>query len=108
MAVGPKDFRGDMLAEAADIVSGARDEAYGSPEDNFQRIATLWSVIFGVPITPTQVSLAMIQLKVAREINRHSADNFVDIAGYSACGYEIEEKKVTEREFQDMMDDFDL
>jgi hypothetical protein len=104
---GKPDYRGDMLKEASDIVSGARDAAYGSPEDNFARIAALWSPIFKTDVTPRQVTLAMIQLKVAREINKHSDDNFVDIAGYAACGYEIE-KKIEAHNVQDLMNEFDL
>lgn len=78
-----------VLRDAATIVSGERDVQYGAPEDNFLRIAKMWSVIFETEITPAQVASAMIALKLARQVNRDSPDNWVDIAGYAACGAEV-------------------
>ena len=49
-------------------------------------------------ITPFQVGMMMILLKVARtETGTGSMDNFIDIAGYSACAGEIY-KKLCEEE----------
>ena len=61
--------RVEALRDAATIIQGARDDAYGGPEDNFQRIATLWSVIFGHEVTLPQVALAMSAVKMARLVN---------------------------------------
>ena len=78
----------DILEEAAEVISGARQEKYGSPEDSFQKIADLWSTHLDHPISAQDVSLMMILLKVARvpEKKKASRDTMVDIAGYAAIG----------------------
>lgn len=83
--------RHECLAEASRIISGDRDRQYGGPEDNFERIAKLWSVIFGIEVTKEDVAMAMVAVKVARYASRSGfqADTWTDIAGYAACGYEV-------------------
>lgn len=83
--------RQQMLEEAADIISGQRDTQYGGPEDNFGRIAKIWSVILGIEVTTEDVAMMMVGLKVARYANKSGfqGDTWVDIAGYAACGYEV-------------------
>jgi len=71
-----------LATDAIHVVNGPRQRDYAHPRVNFQRIADLWSPIFGITVTPEQVALAMIQVKVARELNRHTRDNLVDICGY--------------------------
>lgn len=85
--------RAKMLAEASNIISGERDRQYGGPEDNFERIAKIWSVIFGVEVTKEDVAMAMVAVKVARYASKSGfqPDTWVDIAGYAACGYEVGE-----------------
>ena len=80
-----------MLEEASEIISGQRDAQYGGPEDNFGRIAKIWSVILGIEISTEDVAMLMVGLKVARFANNSGfqADTWVDIAGYAACGYEV-------------------
>lgn len=71
-----------ILEEAQELVSGARQDAYDHPLDNFTRIAKIWSVILDMDVTPEQVGLCMVGLKVAREAHVHKRDNLVDGAGY--------------------------
>lgn len=80
-----------MLLDAARIISGQRDEQYGGPEDNFQRIADIWSVIFDRKFTKEDVAMAMIGVKLARFVSDYGfqADTWTDIAGYAACGFEV-------------------
>lgn len=82
------------LDEAARIVAGDRDVQYGGPEDNFLRIAKIWSVILGIEITTEDVAMMMVGVKVARYANKSGfqPDTWIDIAGYGACGYEVGEK----------------
>jgi hypothetical protein len=47
------------------------------------RTAKFWSEILGLPVTPEQVALCMIAVKMSREVNAHKRDNLVDIAGYA-------------------------
>ncbi len=83
--------REKMLIEAAKIISGQRDKQYGGPEENFGRIAQMWSVIFGRKFTREEVAMAMIAVKLARHASNYGfqADTWTDIAGYAACGYEV-------------------
>jgi hypothetical protein len=71
-----------LTDEANEIVNGARNKAYGHPSKNFKLTADLWSVILGIPVTPEQVALCMIQLKIARELHSVKRDNLVDAIGY--------------------------
>jgi hypothetical protein len=74
---------GEMLDTAKGMVNGPRDEHYGHPRDNFQRIADLWSVVFKREVTIEEVAMCMVLLKVARLINRQDhVDSWLDIAGY--------------------------
>ena len=82
--------RKEILDKAAVIVGG-KDSQHGGTEDNFNRIARLWYAYKGVPFTSKDVAVMMILLKVARVASGHqNDDNFVDIAGYAACGGELE------------------
>lgn len=78
----------ELLAEAG-LVSGHRELDYGSAERNLSRIAELWTAAFGWDVTPRQVALAMVLLKVARDTHRPKHDNLVDIAGYAALAAEV-------------------
>lgn len=81
----------DALRDAASIITGDRDKQYGGPEENFERISKIWSVILNVPITREDVAMMMVGLKVARYANKSGfqPDTWVDIAGYAGCGYEV-------------------
>ena len=62
-----------------------RGERYGSPGENFARIAHLWEPILGVEVTPEKVGLCMIAVKLARLIQTpDDPDSIRDIAGYAA------------------------
>lgn len=81
-----------VLTEAADIVHGDREKTHGEPAKNLAAIASMWSPIFGTTVTPQQVCLAMIAMKVARAINNpNHRDHWIDIVGYVAlaerCGH---------------------
>lgn len=90
--------RSDILDLAKRCVCGDREQDYGSPEQNFERIATLWEVYLAgkctsadVCILPQDVAVMLALLKIARIASGHAkADNWVDLAGYAACGGEIE------------------
>lgn len=71
-----------VMDEAKEIVFGPRAAAYGHPRDNFARTAQIWSVVLGIDVTPEQVGLCMIGLKLAREVHHPTRDNLVDLCGY--------------------------
>lgn len=62
-----------------------RGSRYSHPSVNFARIAAMWGPIFGMEVTPTQVGLAMIAVKLARLIQTpDDEDSLQDLAGYAA------------------------
>ena len=83
--------RVEALREAAKIITGDRDAQYGGPEENFGRIAQVWSMILGVDVTREDVAMMMVGLKVARYASKsgYQPDTWIDIAGYAGCGYEV-------------------
>lgn len=82
--------RSDILDKAKKCVCGQREQDYGSPENNFQLIADLWTDYLGRLISPTDVAMMMALLKIARIKNGGgTGDSFVDLAGYAACGGEL-------------------
>lgn len=92
-----KNERSKTLSEAESLVNGRREHDYGSPQENYERIAALWSVIFGHDVTPEQVVLAMTQVKVSRLVKSPShRDSWVDLAGYAALGSEVSRPRMPE------------
>ena len=84
--------RKETLEAALKCVCGERQDQYGSPENNFGRIAGLWSVYLNFPISASDVAMMMALLKIARiKTGTATEDSFVDLAGYAACGAEIAE-----------------
>jgi len=82
--------RDEILEKAAEYVSASRDEIYGDPAVNHQRIADLWSAILDINIEPEEVVLCMIAVKMSRLcVSSDHKDSWVDIAGYAALGGEI-------------------
>ena len=82
--------RETCLKRAQEAVLTDRENAYGAPEDNFKKIAFLWSDYLEAEVRPQDVAHMMILLKIARaDTGKYVADNYVDIAGYAACAAEI-------------------
>lgn len=97
--------RQKILHAAEQCVNGARQGTYGSPEDNFKTIAAYWDnylVSAHIATTtkklrPEDVAAMMMLLKIARMTGgTGSIDNWIDIAGYAACGGELAETAHTD------------
>lgn len=82
--------RESVLDAAKRCVCGDREQDYGSPEDNFAVIAALWTAYTGTDITPKDVAMMMALLKIARAKAGSKPDTYIDLAGYAACGGELE------------------
>lgn len=93
--------RDETLDQARACVCGNREQDYGSPENNFRTIARMWGdylyAIGLIPKTgsgglcPSDVAAMLGLLKIARIASRHAKnDNWVDLAGYAACGAELQ------------------
>lgn len=74
----------------AALVHGDREGSCGDPTVNFTRIAGMWSALIGADISPRDVALMMVCLKVSREYGSHKADNLDGIEGYVECSRLIE------------------
>ena len=83
--------RSEILDAAKRCVCGDREQDYGSPEKNFERIAEFWSTYMGYPVVAHDVAAMLALLKIARIATGHAKeDNWIDLAGYAACGGELE------------------
>ena len=86
--------RGEVLLEARSLITGDRNETYGTPTQNFTNIAELWTTLIkhklkdDEAITPSDVADLMVALKLARNVTKRQRDSYTDMAGYAACGYE--------------------
>ena len=86
--------RAETLDKAKSCVCGQRETEYGSPEDNFSVIADFWSVYKGINFSANDVAMMMALLKIARiKSGTGTDDSYVDLAGYAACGAEINSKE---------------
>ncbi len=98
--------RAEVLDAAKKCVCGDREQDYGNPEDNFHTISELWKTYLerkcvgegaDICILPEDVSAMMMLVKIARIASGHAkADNWIDIAGYAACGGEMEAVEISE------------
>jgi hypothetical protein len=85
--------------EAERLVHGPRQSTYGHPLDNFQATAHMWtgSLYYklkpGMTITPEDVAMMMVQVKLAREVNVPKRDNIVDAHGYLMAHHLVIEER---------------
>ena len=83
-------IREQILETAIKTVCQDRQDRYGAVENNFQMIAEFWSTYLNVSVTAVDVAMMMGMLKIARiRTGKFTQDNFVDLAGYAACGAEV-------------------
>ena len=80
-----------MLDFATALINGDRERDYGTPAENFGRIADGWSVILQSDVSAEQVALCMAWLKIARLVNGPHEDSYVDAAAYMALAAELSE-----------------
>ena len=89
--------RKEILEAAQKCVCGDREQDYGSPERNFETISKMWNAYicantgYSKMLEVKDVAAMLALLKIARIASGHAKeDNWVDLAGYAACGGEIE------------------
>lgn len=88
--------REQVLTEATGLITGDRNQTYGSPTQNFTDTAMMWSIILrpkladGMTIDPGEVASMMVALKLCRQVAKPHRDAWVDIAGYAGCGAEAD------------------
>lgn len=91
-----------LADEAKRIVNGPRRGAYGTPTENFTRIARLWTAHFHntgreITVTAEDISPLMRLMKEARlsETPNHY-DSHLDLVGYALTGAEVNGVEVPE------------
>ena len=78
-----------LLQHAAGVIEH-REGIYGPPQELFAHIARRWSLVLGIDVSPAQVALCLIDLKLARLTRDPShLDSIVDVAGYAAILGEV-------------------
>lgn len=90
-----KQNRTHVLSEADRLVNGDRNVDYGDPISDFRTTAEMWSAYLRrrlevpVDLQPHDVAAMMMCLKISRISWVHEKeDNWVDLAGYAACGWD--------------------
>jgi len=96
-SIKPAPLRTSLLSEAAATISGPREQEYGGKLQNFTQIAMLFQGTLatklqpGAHITPEDVALLMMQVKIARLAKSPDhKDSILDVAGYAGCYDELQ------------------
>ena len=78
-----------MLRHAADIMA-ERSKIYGDPRESMSAVAARWSITLGHSVTPAQVVLCLMDLKLARlQHDPAHRDSMVDLIGYATILHEV-------------------
>jgi hypothetical protein len=78
-----------ILGHTAKVLEERRED-YGDPADQFKSIAARWSLTLDMPVSPAQVVLCMIDLKLTRlGYDPRHLDSVVDVIGYTALLREV-------------------
>lgn len=95
--------RKSILDQAMKCISGERAQDYGTPEHSLTTIGRLWAGYINgkfatnIDISGADASAMMVLFKMARVATGHNKeDNWVDAAGYAACGGELEGRSRSE------------
>ena len=85
-----------FLKHVANVVA-ERSAQYGDAAGNMAAIAARWSATLGREVTPAQVVLCLLDLKLARLAHDPThEDSAVDVCGYAALLRELTETSNTE------------
>lgn len=86
-----------ILTAAANAVCGERNDSYGPPSEDFATQAAMIAAYlsrsngYTVNVTASDIAAIMICVKLGRQSHVAKPDNWLDIAGYAACGAECDE-----------------
>ena len=83
--------RNEVLDKAGELINGDRKEDYGDAYLNHMRIAEFWNNYLDheIKLTPTDVAMMMMLVKIARCIHSYKDDSFIDMCGYAALAGEM-------------------
>jgi hypothetical protein len=78
-----------MLKHAGDALA-ERSKTYGDPRQSMTAIAARWSNSLGHTVTPAEVVLCLMDLKLARlQRDPTHRDSMVDLIGYATILHEV-------------------
>jgi hypothetical protein len=85
-------MKAEHFLDRASAVVAHRRGTYGAPDSVFERVATRWSQVLGTRVTPAQVIICLLDLKVVRVAGdpKH-LDSIIDIAGYAGLLAEVQD-----------------
>jgi hypothetical protein len=86
-----KNTRTNVLMEAVNLINGDREKDYGTPRENFNKIAKMWTIYMNHEVTEYDVCNMMVLLKIARLSQNAHTDSSIDAAGYAALAAEMSE-----------------
>ncbi|SRR6266550_1662978 len=74
-----------IVAEAVKLVTGERNQAYGSAFESFSRTGRMAGAMLHLDrdLTPREVAMFFILHKMSRETNTAKRDNRVDMIGFT-------------------------
>ena len=78
------------LLDQASCIERERQATYGDADKAMAAIAARWSLTLGHPVTPAQVALCMIDLKLTRLARDPGhQDSILDLVGYAAILHKV-------------------
>jgi hypothetical protein len=81
----PLQFDDQVGVSVGRRLTDERGRVYGHPRTNFARIALIWEAVLGVGVSPEQVGLCLLGVKLARLVETpDDPDSIADLAGYAA------------------------
>lgn len=87
-------LRAQLLDKAKKYITQDRNNTYGPPHQDFQRVADMMTSLGfrgpgGGPVQAHHFAMVMVCLKLSRLVwSPLHDDNWVDMAGYAGCGGE--------------------
>lgn len=83
-------MNGEQLLQQSLQIFAERRANYGPAKNHFREVARRWSLALGYEVSPDQVVMCLIELKLARlKENPTHLDSIADIAGYAAVMAEV-------------------
>ena len=84
-----KHMTGEQMLHHVAAILAERSAAYGDAATSMAAIAARWSITLGHPVTPAQVVLCLIDLKLTRLQHNPKHQEVCDLAGYAAVLQEV-------------------
>lgn len=74
-----------ILEEALRITRGKRNEDYGPPDKDYEKVVGAFNKLTGHDLTASEGIVFMCCVKLSRICHKYSRDSVVDLAGYADC-----------------------